>query len=110
MSVVIPITPDVPHFDFQVELDGVTYTLELRWNERDAAWYLSLLTAEEDPLVMGRKVVLDVPLWSRFKDPRVPRGLLVAVDTSQKGIDAGYDDLGRRVQLVYTPTAEIAGL
>lgn len=107
MALEIPIVADVPDFDFQVDLDGATYTIALAWNERDAAWYLTLQTAEEETILASRKVVIDLPLWSRFKDPRLPPGVLLAIDTTGAGLDAGLDDLGRRVQLLYYSATEI---
>lgn len=109
-AVEIPIVPDLPHFDFQVELDAITYTLELRWNERDEAWYLSVLTAEEEPLLLGRKVVVGAPLWARFRTAGLPPGDVVAVDTQGTDTDPGLEDLGRRVRLIYTPFADAAAL
>lgn len=107
MAVVIPIVADVPDFDLQVELDGTTYTLEFQWNERDEGWYLTTKTAEDDIIVAGRRVVLDMPLLSRFADDRLPDGVLVAIDTSGTGAEPGYEDLGRRVLLLYHPRSEI---
>lgn len=112
MSVLIPIdTPPPPHHSLQVELEGVTYTLDIRWNERDEAWYIALQDAEEQVLVAPRKVVLDFPLFGRFfTNPLVPRGQFMAVDTSNTGVEPGLADLGSRVQLIYVTAAEIAGL
>ena len=110
MAITIPIVPDSPDFDFTVELDGETFALHLQFNERDGAWYVDILTAEDDPIVMGRKVVLDLPLFGRYRDERLPVGQLVAVDTSGLQIEPAYGDLGRRVQLVYTTAAELAAL
>lgn len=109
MAFEIPIVADVPHFDFQVELDGTSFTLELAWNMRDEAWYLNLLTEEGEMLLSSRKVVADLPLWSRSVDPRMPAGELFAVETSGTLADPGLDDLGlgRRVRLIYFSIAEI---
>lgn len=109
MAVELPIVADVPHFDFAVELDGVSYLIELAWNLRDLAWYLTLKTAEGEHLVSGRKLVVDMPAWNRFKDPRVPPGVLLAVDTAGSLEDPGLEDLGigRRVRLIYTPASEL---
>lgn len=110
MAVEIPIVAgeDSPDVDLQVELDGVTYTLGLQWNERDGAWYLSISTAEGELLVAGRKVVLDALLLSRYRDARLPRGALMAIDTSGELEEPGLEDLGVRVKLLYFTEAERA--
>lgn len=110
MSTLIPIpSPPSPHHSLQVELDGVTYTLDIRWNERDLAWYVELQDAEEQRLVAPRKVVLGFPLFARFyTNPLVPKGQFMAVDTSNTDQEPTLADLGSRVQLVYVTAAEIA--
>jgi hypothetical protein len=98
----LPSIQDSPHYDFVVELDGATYLVELKWNEREAAWYLSIGADEDTPLVAGKKVVLNIPLISRHRDSRLPPGALIALDTSGKDEPPGLDDLGRRVVLTYS--------
>lgn len=107
MSVfLIPFTPDEPHQAFPMELDGATYKIEMLWSDRDESWSCSLFTGEDAPLVLGRKVVLGLPLFERFKDARLPPGKLIAIDTSSDRREAGLSDLGRRVQLVYLDASE----
>lgn len=101
MSLVIPITPDAPHFDLDVVLEGSSYRLELRWNERVGLWSLSVYDAAGTLLAAGRSVVLGAELLGRSGDARLPPGSLFAIDTSGKGAEAGRLDLGTRVQLIY---------
>lgn len=101
-TLVLPTRVDVPHYDFSVDLDGRTYTLELRWNERAGAWFLSTYDAEGVPVVSGRKVVLYSPLLGHTVDPRRPPGELFAIDTTGSDLDPGRYDLGGRVLLVYS--------
>ena len=97
----LPARSDIPFYSFKVELEGAVYRLEVRWNRRDTAWYLSLYDALDAIVVAGRKVVLGAPLLGRLVDPRLPPGMLLAMDTSGQNLDAGETDLGDRVQLVY---------
>lgn len=103
----IPFVPDFPHQAFPVELDGATYKIEALWSDRDEAWSISLLTAEEAPIVVGRKLVLGLPLFQRFKDARLPPGRLMAIDSTADRREAGLSDLGRRVQLCYFDASEV---
>jgi hypothetical protein len=97
-----------PHFTVQLELEGVTYGLELRWNTVDEAWYLSVLNGEGVLIIAGRKVVIDFPLLSRFADARLPPGEFFAVDTSGNHEDATFEDFGTRVKLLYFESTELA--
>jgi hypothetical protein len=103
----LPLRTDLPHYLFSVELEGRTYTVELRWNERAAGWFLSLLTADEVPIVQGRRVVVGFPLLARTRDFRLPPGELEAIDTTGSGRDPGLTELGARVQLMYTDSADL---
>lgn len=106
MSVlVIPVTADAPHLDFEVVLEGATYGLELRWNERVEAWTLSVYDAAGTLLAAGRPVVLGAELLGRSGSADLPPGELFAVDTSGKDLEAGRLDLGTRVLLVYIESA-----
>jgi hypothetical protein len=107
MSQTIPLRSDLQHYDMQVTLDGVIYTLELRWNRREGFWYMSLLLEDGTPLVLSLKLVLDHPLGCRCRDARRPPGALIAVDTSTQHLDPGLSDLGSRVLLVYFEKVEL---
>lgn len=105
--VVIPLVHDRPHYTQQVELDGSTFGLELQWNFREEAWYLSLADSEGQVIVAGVKLVVGFPLMTRSKDARMPRGLFQAQDTTGGSADPGFADLGARVQLYYFAAGEL---
>jgi hypothetical protein len=113
VAFVIPIAREADgpsFFDLQATLDGVTYTLEFRWNVRLGAWFMNVLDAEGvNPCLLGVRVVVDYPLAQHLVD-RSPPGYLLALDTGAaegEGQDPGFDDLGNRVQLWYIPEAEL---
>ncbi len=107
MAVIIPLHPNEPHYSLEVELDEIAYGLELRWNERDEAWFLTVSDSSQNVLVAGRKIVVELPLLNRFKDPRLPAGVLVATDTAGTMLDATLEDFGTRVLLVYLSLDEL---
>lgn len=108
MSVQLQIKREGAHFRFVSELGGVSYSFELRWNHREAAWFLTLGDGEGLPIVAGIRVVTAYSLLSRFTDERLPPGLLFAIDTAGGDVDPGLDDLGHRVQIVYFEPGEVA--
>jgi hypothetical protein len=113
MASIVPIVREADgpsFFDLQAVLDGVTYTLEFRWNVRMGAWFMNVLDAEGvNPTMLGVRLVVDYALgWQR--PDRAPPGVFIAIDTGAaegEGQDPGFDDLGNRVQLWYVPEAEI---
>jgi hypothetical protein len=98
---VLPVRSDLPAYAFQVTLEGALYRFEIRWNDRDGLWSLSLYDKAGVLLVAGRKIVLGASLLGRSVDARLPPGAVLAMDTSGANVDAGQNDLGGRVSLLY---------
>lgn len=104
----LPVQQDGSWFEFSVELDQVTFGFEFRWNEREACWYVTLKDGEGNAIVSGRKVVIG-GLFRKFRSrsgaPQL--GDVYVTDTSGAGVDAGLEDLGRRVKLTYSSDSEL---
>lgn len=90
---------------FQVELVGSTFTVELRYNDRDERYYLGLFDEDGAAIATSIKVVLDQPLLSRVTDPRRPLGEFFAVDVG--GGQPTLDTLGDGVDLVFVPFLDL---
>lgn len=103
----LPITQEGPHFSFVSDLEGVAYTFEFRWNDRESGWFLTLGDGEGVPIVAGVRVVVNYPLLSRFTDARLPTGFLFAFDSNGLDEDPAFEDLGRRTILTYGTRAEV---
>lgn len=108
MSVVIPVKSDAAYYDLQIQLEGVTYTLEFRWNVRASAWFMNILDAQGVNMIRaGLRLVTNFPLWP-YGASRTPPGALIVVDTTGSGdADPDLDGLGDRWQLLYLTAAEI---
>lgn len=104
----IPVRNDVEHYDFQVELDGATFTIELRWNKRAEGWFASLYDSEGAALAQGVRVVADLPLFVRAPRTRRPKGVLYVSDTTGGHADPGRYQLGSSALLLYADAAEVA--
>jgi hypothetical protein len=100
-TILLAVVSDAPHYDFSSTLEGKLLTFELRWNERSGAWFLSLFDDTGAAIFSGRRVVLGADLLGRSSDSRLPPGMLIAYDASGADLDAGRNDLGSRVQLLY---------
>lgn len=100
-TLTLPVRTDVPYYDFDVDLEDRSFTLELRWNDRAGAWFLSVYDSAGAPLVSGRRVVLGSPLLGHGVSSALPPGDLLAIDTTDAGTDPGRDDFGTRVVLAY---------
>jgi hypothetical protein len=82
-------------------LDGREYVLAFDWSARESEWYLSIFDQDENPLALGIKVVVGLPLLYRETNPALPPGLLAAIDLARGDLDPAVDDFGTRVLLLY---------
>jgi hypothetical protein len=103
----LTLKPLLPHYDLTTTLDGVSYTLEFRWNTRDSSWFMSIRLEDGTDVVNGVKVVVGYPLGFRSRHASRPPGMFQALDTSGKKQDPGINDLGARVRLYYFDLAEV---
>lgn len=106
-GVIVTMQPSEPNYRMATTLGGVQFILDVRWNTREAAWYFDVLQEDETPIRRGLKVTLGLPIGAHVTDPEWPRGYFYAIDTSQKGVSPGLDDLGDRVQLYWFSADEI---
>lgn len=104
----IPLQNAVPSFTQTVLLEDVNYRLRFDWNDRSSRWYFSLLDSTDDPIVAGICMVVGKPLLQgATTDIRCTPGDFFAVDTSGKAKEAGFNDLGVRVLLIYVPGSDL---
>lgn len=89
-------------------LDGDDFIFNVHWNARDAAWYMDILNPDEDVLYAGVKIVLGAFLGFRSIHEDMPDGVFYAIDTSQSNVDAGYDDLGARIKVLFLTNSDVA--
>jgi hypothetical protein len=106
----LPIDASDPQYRVGITLQDTPYIVDVRWNGRDAAWYLDFYDVAELPIRLGIKVVLGAFFLLRCADPRKPGGALLAADLSGEGRDATIDDLGSRVMIYHYTYTELQGL
>ncbi len=110
--VTIPISnlDSLAFFSLQALLDNVTYTLQFRWNDRAAGWFMDVLNEAGDTVyVAGIRLVGGAALSGNITGRPYP-GFFIAFDTSESGKDAGFDDLGKLVVLLYADSNDVAAL
>lgn len=105
--IIIPFEPSIGHYRFSTTISNTEYIFDVRWNSRDSAWYFDLLEFDETPIIMGVKIVLGTYLGRRCTHALFYNGVFVAIDTSNEGREAGFDDLGTRVTIRYYPAEDL---
>lgn len=105
-TLTLPLRSDLEAFEFESELDGVTFGFSFLWNPRDSFWSFDLLNGDGDVLQAGVRAVIGLPLMWRALGDDLPAGTLIFVDTARTDLEPGVADLGARVQLLYIDAAE----
>jgi len=111
MPKILPVV-DSPASRQEVILEDVAYGINLVWNERAGAWSFGLDDRDGQPILAGRRVVLQLDLFYGYRHlPGMPSGFLYALDTTKKLKSISRDDLilGRAVLQYYTQ-AEVNAL
>lgn len=84
---------------FEIELAGISYTIENRWNSQMGYWELDWYDADGLPLVMAMAVLAGVNLLDPY--PELPPGGLVVLTDGDEGIDPTLDGLGIESKVYY---------
>lgn len=105
----LPTSTTDSFYVFEIELDGVLFRLEFKFNERDEAWYLNILDVNDNQLRSGLRVVTDWALLIRWQDIETrPAGEMIAVAQGDIARPALLTELGEQVILTYLDADEVA--
>lgn len=102
MILTLPTFED-PFYSYAVSLEGRSYLLSFRYNQREECWYLTIAMSDGTVLLAGIKVLVGVNLLWRRADNRLPPGQLYAFVTGNNTEHPGLTDFGdtKRVALGY---------
>lgn len=101
----IPIVAGGGAFRQTLLLDNEEFIFELRWNQRDHAWYLKILKNGEI-IALALRVVAGYNYLDSVLSFEKPPGALYLYDVDLKtsvGGEADINSLGDRILLVYEP-------
>ncbi len=94
-------------FQQVVPLEGESYTLIFRWNDRVSRWFLTIRDASGADLITGKKMVSDVPFTQHETIEGLPPGEIWVLDLTGSGVDPALRDIGDRVVLMYVDEANV---
>ena len=108
---IIPVDAD-PIFKQRVTLDGEDYIFRIRYSQREDRYWMDLSDANEDPISMGIKLVINCDFLRTIVDERKPPGRLYCFDypgsdSPIKASAVNSCSFGSRIQLTYLDLAEI---
>ena len=96
-----PTFVDLPAYTYSIQLDGTTYQLTYTYNDRMSRWMISIADNAGNVLVGEVPVIVNYPLFDRYKVAGLPLGTLFAYDTLNTNADPTRYELGDRVRIYY---------
>lgn len=94
---IIPIQKENIPYRFEVELDDV-FEFEINYNSEYDFFTLDLYK-EGETLILGEKVVYNVPLFTNYSDERFPQVTITPTDKAGNEDRVTYENLGNTVFL-----------
>ncbi len=87
----------------EVDLDGVSFVLSLRYNGRMGSWVIDLLNSNGEIIRSGVSMVSELPLFLRVVDIGRPAGPVMVLNIADKEINAAdLDQFGGDALLMYS--------
>ena len=104
---VIPFDNTIEDQIFQIDLEGVVYSIRVRWNNRAGYWIMDIAQNDGTEIINGVPLLLGISLLAQYQNPLLPPGEFVFLDTSGQMQEATIDDLNYRCILLYVESTSI---
>jgi hypothetical protein len=101
--VILPVAPSIAFYTERIQLDGVLYTIQYRWNQRMGHWVQNVQDANGNDLIDGILQLTDYPLGYKGIGTiqGYPPGVQMIVDESGAGLTADRKTFGSGVNPYY---------
>lgn len=98
----LPTSQTLPNYRYEVDMDGVTFRMSFKYNSRDEAWYMTILSAGGVVLRAGIKVVSEWLLLRLWQDTNNrPAGEIITINLAEEIAKPGLEQLGVDTALLY---------
>lgn len=81
----VPLVNTLPWYQLTITLDGVVYTLSLRYNVRSDNWFMDIQDSAANPIVSGLPILIQRSVSGQYAYLAIPPGIFVATDNSGQG-------------------------
>jgi hypothetical protein len=107
----VPTRSDLNSYSQRVELDGVIYNLNFRFNERLNLWVMDVLDSDEADILIGLPLLVSTPLMFQYVKAGKPPGDFVVLNRENRTDEnPSENNLGTDFKLYYITEAELNGL
>jgi hypothetical protein len=105
-TLILPVRSDFKAYRFQVDLEGVIYTLDFGYNERSERWCFSIYAQDGETLLLGDiPILINIPLHDQYVTDDLPPGRFIAMDETGQNREATSENFGTEIKLFYQESA-----
>lgn len=97
----LPVRSDFPAYSFELDLDNQVNTYRFKYNERSDRWTMEILDLDGNVVVGGVPILTSIPAWDQYVREEQPPGRFLPFDETLEGKNAGRNDLGNDILLLY---------
>lgn len=98
---------DPSSFVEQVTLSGTIFILMFNWNSLNEFWTMDIRNRDEEPIVLGIKIVPNYPLLAQYTETNLPLGEIVCQNIVKSPDVIRRFDIGQNFLLVYYEPGEL---
>ena len=103
----IPVDNRNPAFDLTVDLEGSTYLMSFRWDNRIAIWKYDLKNSAGEPIYSGISLFSAVIPPVNSVSSEAPPGYFAPINLKSPNVDADRFTLGTDVRLYYVESTDV---
>lgn len=93
----------------QITLSGTIFNFYFRWNALNQYWVMNISDRNENPILLGVKIVTNYDLTSQFSAvPGMPKGDIVCQNIIGLWDAIKRFDMGQTTELIYYEAGELA--
>jgi hypothetical protein len=96
--------------DYAITPDPIELRLRYTYRERQDSWYLDIFSPDDErvSIFTGWRMTIMMPGgMADYEIPELPREQFITVlDRDNSWVEAGYEDLGRRCEVIHSDRAE----
>lgn len=106
---IIPFRDDAS-FHEQVQIDGQIYVFNFHWNSLNEFWVMDIYNRDEEPIIIGIKIVANYPLLYPFAVDGMPEGEIICQNILNEDDVIRRFDMSQKFELIYFTRAEVDAL
>ena len=101
---------DPAYWKEQITLDNEIFVLYFKWNALNEFWVMDIYNRDEDPIILGIKIVPNYNLLAAYTQINQPKGDIICQNIVGSFDEISRFDMSQKFELVYYNQGELDAL